>query len=118
MKKILISIVGLSLMLGLLPACGGGSEKDMFVSASVELGCAMFEDPKFLKDYSLVEGKTKEIFAKYGFDTEDQTAMEALAAKYQEDEEVIKAVQEGITECAGDLFGSMMLDKSATTPVE
>jgi len=90
----------------------------MFVSASVELGCAMFEDPKFLKDYSLVEGKTKEIFAKYGFDTEDQTAMEALAAKYQEDEEVIKAVQEGITECAGDLFGSMMLDKSATTPVE
>jgi len=113
MKKILISVIGLSLVLGLLVSCGGGSEKDRFVSASIEVGCAMFEDPEFFNDMTLVEQKTQDVFADYGFDINDDVAMEALANAYQNDEEVIKAVQEGITACAGDIFGDLM-NSSAT----
>lgn len=110
MKKVLISVIGLSLVFGMFTACGGGSEKDRFVSASVEVGCAMFEDPQFFNDMTLVEQKTREIFAKKGFDIDDDVAMEELANKYQYDEDVIKQVQEGITTCAGDIFGSLMND--------
>lgn len=108
MKKFVVGVIGLSLILGLLVGCGQGSEKDRFIAASIEVGCAMFEDPAFFEDFTLMESKTTEVFADYGFDTDDEAAMMELE-KYQEDEEVVKAVQEGITECAGDLFGDLML---------
>ena len=110
MKKFLIGFVGLSLILGWFAGCGQGSEKDRFVAASVEVGCAMYEDPAFFEDFSLVEQKTIEIFEEYGFDATSEEEMLALEI-YQEDEEVIKAVQEGITGCAGDIFGDLMLDE-------
>lgn len=106
----------LSLLLSAM-ACGAGSEKDKFINASIEIGCAMFKDPEFFKDFSKIEAKTKEIFAKYGFNTDDATAMQALADKYQNDESVKQALQDGITKCAGDVFanGAQLIDKTPTT---
>lgn len=104
MKKILIAMVGLSL---LLTACGGGSTRDRFVQASIEVGCAMFEDPDSFGDFEALEEKTREVFAEYGLDIDDPE-VEALSEEYQNDEDVLKEVQAGITDCAGDLFGEMM----------
>lgn len=108
MKKIAVLSVCILMLSFALTACGGGSEKDRFVAASIDVGCAIFDNPDFFSDMAAMEEKTMEIFGKYGFDVSDEAAMTVIAEKYQYEEDVIKAVQEGITECAGDLFGGMM----------
>lgn len=70
----------------------------------------MFKDPEFFKDFSKIEAKTKEVFAKYGFNIDDETAMKALADKYQNDDSVKQALQDGITKCAGDIFNTKALN--------
>ena len=113
MKRILISLIGLSLVLGVLAGCGMGSEKDRFINASIEVGCAIFENPDLFADAAAVDTKAIEVFSDYGFDATDEDAMMLLTEKYQNDEEVLKVVQEGITECAGDVLGQMLMDQAA-----
>jgi len=118
MKKLLSHVLLISL---LLTSCSSSrvtvaSEKDRFVDASIEVGCAMFEDPAFFEDFSLVEQKTIEVFEQYGFDATNEEEMMALEI-YQEDVGVIKAVQEGLTECAGDKFGDLMLEDNDSSSV-
>lgn len=103
MKKL---IVGAVLSTLLLTACGSGAdsrpEKDRFIDASVELACMLFNSAD-LGDASL-EDKTKEVFAKYGFDVEDDAAMQKVAETYAEDPDVQTALESALKECAGDLF--------------
>lgn len=106
MKKLLIGIILGSL---LLTACGkgGGDEKQRFIDASVEVACMVFTSEDAFDPSVDWEAKTKEVFAKYDFDVEDDDAMNAIAAKYQNDEEVNKALEEAMKECAGDLLGGL-----------
>jgi len=113
MKKILIVSL-MAILLLTLTACGKGSEKDRFINASVEVGCAMFKDENFFNDFSKVEAKTKEIFTKYDFNVDDEKAMSVISEKYQEDPEVLAGVQDGITKCAGNIFNKQILDQAAT----
>ncbi len=103
MKK-LISMLALSSLF--LVACGGATneadEKQRFIDATVEVTCMVFEAEDLL-DPSL-EQKTKDIFADKGFDVEDDAAMEAVTAKYENDPDVQTAVEEALAECAGDLM--------------
>lgn len=114
MKKIL-TVSLMTIVLLTLTACGKGSEKDRFINASVEVGCAMFQDENFFNDFSKVEEKTKEIFTKYDFDVENEEEMSVVSEKYQEDAEVLKGVQDGITKCAGNIFNKQLVDQAAAT---
>lgn len=106
MKKILITFICASLFLS---ACGGfGSEKDRFVEASIAVGCAMFENPDDFADFTAVEEKTRTVFADAGFDVDDEMAMQELVDAYQYEEDVEKAVQDGITECALENYTELL----------
>ncbi len=90
-----------------LTACGGGpaDEKQAFIDATVEATCLIFESDN-LFDPALEED-TKEIYASYGFDADNDTAMEEITAKYENDEEVQAAILAAIEECGSDAFGAM-----------
>ena len=109
MKKIallLVALLGVSLV---LTACGA-SERDRFVNASVDVGCAIFDEPDLFSDRVALETKTLEVFAGYGFDVTDEVALDSLSEKYQYEEDVIKDVQDGITMCAAEMIGEAMVD--------
>lgn len=100
MKKLLCSLVLISLV---LTACGSAkSEKERFIDATVKVTCMVFESGDLLDP--ALEQKTKDIFTDFGFDVEDEEGMTEIAAKYQNDADVQKAVEEALKECAGDLF--------------
>lgn len=104
MKKLLIGIILGSLLLTACGKGGGKDEKQRFIDASVEVACMVFESEDAFDPSVDWEAKTKEVFAKYDFDVEDDDAMNAIAAKYQNDEEVTKALEDAMKECAGDLL--------------
>jgi hypothetical protein len=118
MKKLFI-ILSVSALL--LSACNtaGGSEKERFISATVEVTCMIFESGDLLDP--ALEDRTKAVFEEHGFDVEDSEGMLAIASKYESDEEVQKAVEEALMECAGELFGALeglgeeVVDSSETT---
>lgn len=96
MKKVLAII---SLVI-LMTACGAtGSEKDRFISASTEIACQIVKDQTLYSDMGKILQLSKDVFSKYGFDVENDEAMQALSEKYQADDEVIQAVQKGAMEC-------------------
>lgn len=98
MKKLLIGIIGSSLV---LTGClGGGNEKQAFIDATVETACLIFQAEDIF-DPALNE-ESKAIYAKYGFDAEDDAAMEELTKKYSDDEEVRDAVAAAVASCSGD----------------
>ena len=74
MKKLL---TGLILGALLLTACGkgGGNEKQRFIDASVEVACMIFESEDAFDPNVDWESKTKEVFAKYDFDVENDAVM-------------------------------------------
>lgn len=114
MKK-LVSMALLSVFL--LSACGAEKpEKERFIDATVEVACMIFDTENIAAlDEEKATKKTKDIFEKYGFDVEDDAAMEAVTAKYQQDEAVKKAVEEALLECAGDLFKGLTEGVSGET---
>lgn len=104
-KKLLATIVGLSLVIVVLSGCLSKprDEKQAFVDATIEATCYIFKqenvfDPK-------VEEEAKKIYGNYGFDVENETEMEAIAKKYSEDQDVQNSIVEGIKECSPDSFG-------------
>lgn len=73
------------------------NEKDRFISATTEAVCTVFKSED-LTDPNL-EQETKDIYTKFGFDTSDDSKMEGIAAKYENDIDVKHAVEEAIKEC-------------------
>lgn len=103
MKKLLLGLVLVSLVLA---ACSSGKpEKERFIDATVEVTCMVFESGDLLDP--ALEQKTKDVFEKYGFDVEDEDKMNEIAARYQNDADVQKAVEEALKECAGDLLPAL-----------
>lgn len=104
MKKILSLIVIGSLFLA---ACGKAEkpEKERFTDATVEAACMVFEEGADLSDPNVDwEAKTKEVFEKHGFPADDDAQMEEISAKYENDEEVQKEVEDALKVCASELM--------------
>ena len=103
-----------------LAACSNENdkpEKERFIDATIEAACMVFDDGVDLTDPNIDwETKTKEVFTKHGFPATDDAKMEEIASKYEKDEEVQKAVEAALQDCAGDLmkaFGGA-LDEAST----
>ncbi|PIR55202.1 hypothetical protein COU74_02250 [Candidatus Peregrinibacteria bacterium CG10_big_fil_rev_8_21_14_0_10_36_19] len=99
MKKILTGAVALSLV---LTGCSwfGGDEKQAFIDATVEATCLIFQAEDIF-DPSL-ETEAKAVYKKHGFDADDDSAMEVLTTKYQDDQDVQDAIAAALESCAGD----------------
>lgn len=103
MKKVLALVGVLSI---LLAGCGGPKdEKTAFIEATIEATCHIFEAENIFDP--ALEDEAKEIYKKYGFDADDDAAMETLTTKYENDEEVQAAIMKGLEECGGDLFSGL-----------
>ena len=103
MKKLLAALVLAPLF---LVGCGAQKpEKDRFISATKDVTCLIFKT-KDLTDPTL-EGKSKDIFKNYGFNVDDNAAMQAIADKYKDDADVKTAVEASVKECGGDLTKTM-----------
>ncbi len=103
MKKLFAGVMLISLILA---GCGKGgtvkSEKENMIAATRDVTCMVFQAEN-LMDPSL-EQKSKDIFKKYGFDADDDKAMEELGNKYKDDKDLQDAVTKALEECGGDLF--------------
>ncbi|MFC1616064.1 ankyrin repeat domain-containing protein [Patescibacteria group bacterium] len=80
-------------------------EKRAFISATVEATCLIFNaedmfDPE-------LENQAKEIYKKYGFDADDEVAMEELTSKYQNDPDVNAYILDAIEECSEGFLSSI-----------
>lgn len=99
MKKIIIPLV-----LGLLFLAGCGesaaNEKQRFTDASIETACEIVKDPTLYNDVEASKQLAIDVFKKYDFDMNDAAVMQDLSDKYQTDDSVVQALQEGITKCA------------------
>jgi hypothetical protein len=121
MKKILSLLVIGALF---LTACGKADkpEKERFIDATVEAACMVFEEGADLTDPNVDwETKTKDVFKKHGFPADDDAIMEEISAKYENDEEVQKAVEDALKVCAKELmeaFGDAFSGEEDGTAVE
>lgn len=104
MKKLLASLIGLSLVLSMTGCIlGPRDEKQAFIDATVEATCHIFK-AKNLFDPAL-EQEAKDIYKKYGFDADNQEAIQAIANKYAQDEEVKTTIMDKIKECSAGIPG-------------
>lgn len=104
MKKLLASLIGLSLLLSLTGCIlGPRDEKQAFIDATVEATCHIFQ-AKNLFDPA-VEQEAKDIYKKYGFDADNQAEMEKIANNYAADEEVKNTIMDKIKECSAGIPG-------------
>lgn len=110
MKKFALLLVLAPL---LFTSCGGScvDEKDCFVKATAEAACEIFGNPDAWSNPDAFEDKAKGIFAKYGFDVEDEEAMNALSAKYENDEDVMAALTKEMQDCSGGAFDPSLLQQ-------
>lgn len=115
MKKLLALLL---LPAILFVACAEKPEKERFIDATVEVTCMIFESEDILDP--ALEQQTKDIFVDHGFNVDDETAMQEIAARYENDADVQSAVEEALMKCAGDLFKNLgeeaeVLDGEAVT---
>lgn len=110
MKKIIALLVLAPL---LFVSCGGTctGEKDCFVKATAEAACKIFGDPDSFSNPDQFETEAKAIFAKYGFDVEDEEAMNTLSAKYENDEDVMAELGGAMADCSGGAFDPSLLQQ-------
>lgn len=99
----------------LLTACGNNERQD-FIDASVESTCMFFETGSTLDEETLTEN-ARAIFEKYGFGSSDEE-LQALADKYNNDDEVAAAVLEGIKQCTGDVAPEDLVTEEEQEPEE
>lgn len=101
MKKFL-SLLGVAALV--LVGCQK-SEKERFIDARSESTCMVFENPDLASaTVDDIKEKTIEIFKDNGFEAENEEAMKAIMAKYEEDKEVAAEIEKAFQECAGDLL--------------
>jgi hypothetical protein len=110
MKKFALLLVLAPL---LFVSCGGScvNEKDCFVKATSEAACEIFGNSDAWSNPDAFEEKAKGIFAKYGFDVDDEEAMNALSAKYENDEDVMAALTEEMADCSNGAFDPSLLQQ-------
>jgi len=108
MKKFIVLFVLAPL---LFTSCGGTctGEKDCFVKATAEAACAIFGNPDTFSNPDQFETEAKAIFAKYGFDVENEEVMNALSAKYENDEDVMAELGAAMADCSGGAFDPSLL---------
>lgn len=76
------------------------TEKERFIEANTEVTCEILKDPSISIDLEKSKTLSNKIFAEYDFPVEDNEVMLALLDKYENDEEILKAVQEKLSkEC-------------------
>ncbi|MFA4891200.1 MAG: hypothetical protein WC604_02515 [Candidatus Gracilibacteria bacterium] len=76
------------------------TEKERFIEANTEVTCEILKDPSISIDLDKSKTLSNKIFAEYDFPVEDNIAMLALLDKYENDAEILKAVQEKLSkEC-------------------
>ena len=88
-----------------LVACGKAEEapeQDRFISAMTEATCASFQSGQM--DDAASKKQIAEIFSKYGFNVEDDSAMEELQTKYKDSTEVDDALKKAFDDCAPQEF--------------
>ena len=113
MKKLLTGLI--LIPVALIGCMGQKPEKDRFINATKEITCLVLKASD-LFDPAL-EQKSKDIFKNYGFNPEDNTAMQTLADKYKDDADVKTAVEGAVKECGGDLTQKLnQATDSTTTP--
>jgi len=97
MKKLL---TGLVLIPVALVGCSGQKpEKERFINATKEVTCLVLK-AKDIFDPSL-EQKSKDIFKNYGFNPDDDKAMQTIGDKYKDDADVKTAVEGAVKDCGG-----------------
>lgn len=97
MKKLLTGLI--LIPVALIGCTGQKPEKDRFINATKDITCLVLKATD-LFDPAL-EQKSKDIFKDYGFNPEDDKAMQTLADKYKDDADVKTAVEGAVKECGG-----------------
>ncbi|MFA6918163.1 MAG: hypothetical protein WC285_05045 [Candidatus Gracilibacteria bacterium] len=125
MKKLLASLIGLSLLLSLTGCIlGPRDEKQAFVDATVEATCYVLQSENMLDP--AVEQAIKGIFKKYGFDPDkkdevsQKDEVQLAADKYSSDEEVVSIIRSKVQECSVGVPGAEALQAPVDeeTPVD
>lgn len=117
MKKLLTGLI--LIPVALIGCTGQKPEKDRFINATKEITCLVLKATD-LFDPAL-ESKSKDIFKNYGFNPEDDKAMQTLADKYKDDADVKTAVEGAVKECGGaDLTKKLegLTGETTTTPAK
>lgn len=89
----------------LLTACSG-NQQQAYIDATIEVTCQLNEIEDISKEIAVT--RTKAIFDKHGFDSEDSVAMNKVTAKYKSVPEVQEGILSGIEDC-----GSLDFDQEA-----
>ncbi len=106
MKKIVVSLVLVSLLATLLTGCiGKRDEKEAFIDATVEATCLVFQAENIFDP--ALEEDAKAIYKDHGFDADDEELMNGLTEKYQNDPDVQAALTEALAECAGGALDAL-----------
>ncbi len=92
------------------------SEKDRFVGATSEALCLIFTSENPMAPSKDTSDKVKAIYSNYGFNADDQTGMEAITKKYEQDQEVKDITAEALKKCSGIDVNAPAKD-SSTAPV-
>lgn len=101
--KLIVFSVILSMALAVLSGCNlFKGEKQKFVDATIEATCYIFQQDNIMDP--TVEQAAKDIYKKYGFNTDDDAAMTALSEKYAQDTTVTEDIMAGIQKCNPGLF--------------
>jgi hypothetical protein len=78
-------------------------ELQAYIDATVEAICFLYESDPL--DPTL-ESKSMEIFKEYGFDIDDENAMDKIASKYSDNKEYLDQVKEKSKACTNIMFNS------------
>lgn len=100
MKKVIVAVVVASFLLTLGGCNFFKSEKQKFIDATIESTCYVLGQASTYN--AEVEQGVKDIYAEYGFDSEDKVKMEEIAQKYKEDPDVQNEILQALTECGGE----------------
>lgn len=115
MKKLLVILVVFSTFLGGCILGGKKDEKQSFIDATVEATCLVFQSENIFDP--ALEGQAKDVYKKYGFDADNEEAMNTLTTKYENDADVQAAITKALEECAGDFAaGFEAVTEETTTP--
>lgn len=105
MKKLVTGLVMFSLIVSGCSLFGPKDEKQAFIDATIKASCLVFgaenvNDPE-------LEKQVNDVFKEFGFDPENEEAMNAIADKYKDDEEVSQQILAGVQECGKDFFDQL-----------